>query len=181
LRDAGFQVVGASDAELGMAWWNALTKRERAHWAALAGTGRVVDAWGAMEEVAAVLIASPRGLEREWKNSEHHGYHASRRQEWNVGREWRAKVKSALCGLHFQTGAPAFQSGRRTGPIMIHGGHRQRWLAGHNGQQRSPARCQARRLAGYPGGGVIWRWPRQKPRETGAFSSFPCCASCCAD
>jgi hypothetical protein len=28
---------------------------------------------------------------------------------------------------------------------------------------------------------VIWRWPRQKPRETGAFSSFPCCASCCAD
>jgi hypothetical protein len=45
LRDAGFQVVGASDAELGMAWWNSLTERERAHWASLAGTGRVVDAW----------------------------------------------------------------------------------------------------------------------------------------
>ena len=45
LRDAGFQVVGASDAELGMAWWNHLSDRERAKWANLAGTGRVVDAW----------------------------------------------------------------------------------------------------------------------------------------
>jgi hypothetical protein len=33
------------DDELGMAWWNGLSERERAHWAALAGTGRVKDAW----------------------------------------------------------------------------------------------------------------------------------------
>jgi hypothetical protein len=45
LRDAGFKVVDASDAELGIAWWNHLSDRERARWAALAGTGRVVDAW----------------------------------------------------------------------------------------------------------------------------------------
>jgi hypothetical protein len=45
LRDAGFQVVDASDAELGMAWWNGLSGQERAKWANLAGTGRVVDAW----------------------------------------------------------------------------------------------------------------------------------------
>jgi hypothetical protein len=45
LRDAGFQIVGVPDAELGMAWWNHLTDRERAKWAALAGTGRVADAW----------------------------------------------------------------------------------------------------------------------------------------
>jgi hypothetical protein len=35
----------ATDDELGMAWWNALSERERAHWAAAAGTGRAKDAW----------------------------------------------------------------------------------------------------------------------------------------
>ena len=33
------------DDELGMAWWNALTERERTRWANLAGTGRAKDAW----------------------------------------------------------------------------------------------------------------------------------------
>ena len=45
LRDARFRVVDASDAELGMAWWNRLSDRDRPRWAELAGTGRVVDAW----------------------------------------------------------------------------------------------------------------------------------------
>jgi hypothetical protein len=34
-----------TDDELGMAWWNALTEQERAHWSRLAGTGRAKDAW----------------------------------------------------------------------------------------------------------------------------------------
>jgi hypothetical protein len=36
------------DDEIGMAWWNALTKQERAKWSAIAGnTGRAKDAWEA--------------------------------------------------------------------------------------------------------------------------------------
>jgi hypothetical protein len=36
------------DDEIGMAWWNALTKQERAKWSAIAGnTGRPKDAWEA--------------------------------------------------------------------------------------------------------------------------------------
>jgi hypothetical protein len=45
IRDAGFRVVGSSDSELGMIWWNGLSDRERAKRANLAGTGRAVDAW----------------------------------------------------------------------------------------------------------------------------------------
>jgi hypothetical protein len=38
------------DDELGMAWWNSLTKQERAKWSAVAGnTGRVKDAWEAFK------------------------------------------------------------------------------------------------------------------------------------
>jgi hypothetical protein len=38
------------DDELGMAWWNSLTKHERAKWSALAGnTGRPKDAWEAFK------------------------------------------------------------------------------------------------------------------------------------
>jgi hypothetical protein len=38
------------DDELGMAWWNALSERERAKWSAIAGnTGRVKDAWEAFK------------------------------------------------------------------------------------------------------------------------------------
>lgn len=35
----------SKDDELGMAWWNSLTERERTRWANLAGTGRAKDAW----------------------------------------------------------------------------------------------------------------------------------------
>ena len=35
----------ATDDELGMAWWNRLRPEGRAHWAALARTGRAKDAW----------------------------------------------------------------------------------------------------------------------------------------
>jgi hypothetical protein len=34
-----------TDDEVGMAWWNGLSEPDRARWAALAGTGRAVDAW----------------------------------------------------------------------------------------------------------------------------------------
>jgi hypothetical protein len=38
------------DDEIGMAWWNALTKQERAKWSAIAGnTGRPKDAWEAFK------------------------------------------------------------------------------------------------------------------------------------
>jgi hypothetical protein len=39
-----------SDAALGMAWWNALTARQRKRWMQLAGdTGRASDAWDAFK------------------------------------------------------------------------------------------------------------------------------------
>ena len=42
--------VMTRDAELGMAWWNALSERQRAKWSAIAGnTGRVKDAWEAFK------------------------------------------------------------------------------------------------------------------------------------
>jgi hypothetical protein len=38
------------DDELGMAWWNGMTDRERARWSAIAGnTGRAKDAWEAFK------------------------------------------------------------------------------------------------------------------------------------
>jgi hypothetical protein len=41
------------DDELGMAWWNALTKQERATWSAIAGnTGRAKDAWEAFKRAS---------------------------------------------------------------------------------------------------------------------------------
>lgn len=46
------------DDELGMAWWNGLTERERAHWAALAGTGRVKDAWEMSAGVTRTISAA---------------------------------------------------------------------------------------------------------------------------
>jgi hypothetical protein len=49
-RDGAFQTFldMTGDDELGMAWWNALTKQERAKWSAIAGnTGRPKDAWEA--------------------------------------------------------------------------------------------------------------------------------------
>src|SRR5260370_35997472 len=42
--------VMTHDDELGMAWWNALSERQRAKWSATAGnTGRVKDAWEAFK------------------------------------------------------------------------------------------------------------------------------------
>ena len=42
--------VMTHDDELGMAWWNALSERQRAKWSAIAGnTGRVKDAWEAFK------------------------------------------------------------------------------------------------------------------------------------
>ena len=42
------QALMTTDDEIGMAWWNALTKQERAKWSAIAGnTGRPKDAWEA--------------------------------------------------------------------------------------------------------------------------------------
>jgi hypothetical protein len=41
------------DDELGVAWWNALTKQERAKWSAIAGnTGRAKDAWEAFKRAS---------------------------------------------------------------------------------------------------------------------------------
>jgi hypothetical protein len=38
------------DDELGIAWWNNLTERERARWSEIAGnTGRAKDAWEAFK------------------------------------------------------------------------------------------------------------------------------------
>jgi len=42
--------VMTHDDELGMAWWNALSERQRAKWSTIAGnTGRVKDAWEAFK------------------------------------------------------------------------------------------------------------------------------------
>src|SRR5712672_819174 len=42
--------VMTRDDELGMAWWNALSERQRAKWSEIAGnTGRVKDAWEAFK------------------------------------------------------------------------------------------------------------------------------------
>lgn len=38
-----------TDDELGMAWWNTATDRERAHWLAVADSARPVDAWRAFQ------------------------------------------------------------------------------------------------------------------------------------
>jgi hypothetical protein len=34
-----------TDDELGMVWWNSLTKQDRIKWSRLAATGRAKDAW----------------------------------------------------------------------------------------------------------------------------------------
>jgi hypothetical protein len=52
----------ASDDELGMAWWNGLTKPERKRWANLAGTGRAKDAWELFKQTRARMIADDRAL-----------------------------------------------------------------------------------------------------------------------
>jgi hypothetical protein len=50
----------SGDDEAGIAWWNALTERERAKWSAIAGhTGRAKDAWEAFKR------ASMTGVGRE--------------------------------------------------------------------------------------------------------------------
>lgn len=36
-----------TDDEIGMAWWNAISERERAQWLAIASSARPVDAWRA--------------------------------------------------------------------------------------------------------------------------------------
>ena len=38
-------MIEPTDDQIGMAWWNTLTDRQRAEWAAKAGTGRAKDAW----------------------------------------------------------------------------------------------------------------------------------------
>ena len=39
-----------TDDELGMAWWNSLTERERSFWLGVAGnSGRAKDAWEAFK------------------------------------------------------------------------------------------------------------------------------------
>lgn len=43
--------TATKDDELGMAWWNSLTERERAKWSAAAGnTGVAKDAWEAFKK-----------------------------------------------------------------------------------------------------------------------------------
>jgi len=43
------QSVRRSDAEVGMAWFNGLSRSERAHWLEVAGSARPVDAWRAFQ------------------------------------------------------------------------------------------------------------------------------------
>ena len=38
-----------ADAELGMAWWNALAPERRRHWLDVAGSARPADAWAAFQ------------------------------------------------------------------------------------------------------------------------------------
>jgi hypothetical protein len=62
----------SADDEAGMAWWNSLTKQERAKWSAIAGnTGRAVDAWQVFKQAAIMTLmnaaaagsaGAPRGL-----------------------------------------------------------------------------------------------------------------------
>ena len=56
----------SADDEAGMAWWNALTERERAKWSALAGnTGRAKDAWEAFKRASMTGGAGFAGAPRE--------------------------------------------------------------------------------------------------------------------
>lgn len=36
-----------TDDEIGMAWWNRISERERSQWLAIAGSARPVDGWRA--------------------------------------------------------------------------------------------------------------------------------------
>jgi hypothetical protein len=48
--DQGKPPSPSTDDELGIAWWNALSNKERKYWMHLAGdTGRAVDAWRAFK------------------------------------------------------------------------------------------------------------------------------------
>jgi hypothetical protein len=49
-----------SNDELGMAWWNGLTKSDRKRWANLAATGRAKDAWELFKQTRARIIADDR-------------------------------------------------------------------------------------------------------------------------
>jgi hypothetical protein len=42
-----------SDAELGMAWWNRISERERAQWLRVAGSAVPADAWAAFKAASA--------------------------------------------------------------------------------------------------------------------------------
>jgi hypothetical protein len=44
-----------------MAWWNGLTDSERAHWAALVGTGVAADAWEAFKNGVVIRETRPLG------------------------------------------------------------------------------------------------------------------------
>ena len=44
-----------------MAWWNGLTDSERAHWAALVGTGVAADAWEAFKNGVVIRETQPSG------------------------------------------------------------------------------------------------------------------------
>jgi hypothetical protein len=53
----------SGDDEAGMAWWNALTERERAKWSAMSGnTGRAIDAWQAFKRASMTGAGAPREL-----------------------------------------------------------------------------------------------------------------------
>jgi hypothetical protein len=56
----------SGDDEAGIAWWNALTERERAKWSAAAGnTGRAIDAWEAFKRASMTSVGvagAPREL-----------------------------------------------------------------------------------------------------------------------
>jgi hypothetical protein len=47
------------DGLLGTAWWNGLTDSERAHWAALVGTGVAADAWEAFKNGVVIRETPP--------------------------------------------------------------------------------------------------------------------------
>ena len=56
----------SGDDEAGIAWWNALTERERAKWSAISGdTGRAKDAWEAFKRASMTGGAGVAGAPRE--------------------------------------------------------------------------------------------------------------------
>ena len=53
-RSDSVETNATPDDRAGMAWWNTLTKTERARWLAIAGSARPVDAWRAYKRARAV-------------------------------------------------------------------------------------------------------------------------------